>query len=143
MRLLLKQKRIFVIGMIALFLNSCYGQDNNTFSYTQFKEALYYNPSAGEFSDLGNLEMCINRWGMPKYVKSMGTMNFDGSNSKLSAIVFNWSNILVDGKNVEIVFQAIPESGKTIEDVFTNSINPSKAKYLKVKEFRLVPVPKS
>ena len=143
MKLLIKQKRIFLIGMISLLLNSCYGQDSNTFTYSQFKEELYYNPTAGEFSDLGNLEMCINRWGMPKYMKSMGTMDFDGSNSKLNAIVFKWSNISVDGKNVEIVFQAIPGSGKTIEDVFKNSINPSKAKYLKVKEFRLVPVSKS
>ena len=86
--------------------------------------------------------MCINRWGMPEYVKSMGTMNRDGSNSKLNAIVFRWTNIEVDGKNVEIVFEAIPNSGKTIEDVFTNRIDQINAKYLKVKEFMLLSISK-
>ena len=69
-------------------------------------------------------------------------MNQDGSNSRLNAIVFRWSNIEVDGKNVEIVFEAIPDSGKTIEDVFTNRIDRGMSKYLKVKEFSLVPISK-
>lgn len=128
-------------ALTLLFLsNACKNQDENEFTYEQFKETLYYNSSTGEFSDLGNLEMCINRWGLPKYIKSMGTMNMNGSNSKLNAIIFKWSNIKIDGKNVEITFEAIPNSGKTIEDVFTNSINENKAQYLKIKEFRLVPI---
>lgn len=129
--------------MLIFLTNACKSKDGNEFTYEQFKETLYYNNSTGEFSDLGNLEMCINRWGLPKYVKSLGTMNFDGSNEKLNAIIFKWSNIKIDGKNVEITFEAIPDSGKTIEDVFTNSINENKAHYLKVKEFRLVPISSS
>lgn len=137
-----KRALLFFTIVMGFLLSSCNAQTENTFSYSQFKEALYYNDSAGEFSDLGNLDMCINRWGMPKYVKAMGKMEYYSGKSKLDAIVFKWNNVFVDGKNVEIVFEAIPKSGKTIEDVFTNSINPSKAKYLKVKEFRLIPISK-
>ncbi|WP_139855281.1 hypothetical protein [Aequorivita sinensis] len=138
-----KQALLSATATFILLFNSCNEKkDENTFSYEQFKEALYYNSSTGEFADLGNLGMCINRWGMPEYVKSMGTMNQDGSNSRLNAIVFRWSNIEVDEKNVEIVFEAIPDSGKAIEDVFTNRIDRGMAKYLKVKEFSLVPISK-
>ena len=131
---------LIVIALLILSL-SCEKKEN-VFSYREFREALYYSSSNGSFSDLGTLEMCINRWGMPEYVKSMGTMNRDGSNSKLNAIVFRWTNIEVDGKNVEIVFEAIPNSGKTIEDVFTNRIDQINAKYLKVKEFMLLSISK-
>ena len=130
----------FLVFILLFLSNACKSKNENEFTYEQFKETLYYNDSTGEFSDLGNLEMCINRWGLPKYVKSMGTMNFNGNNSKLNAIIFKWSNITIDDKNVEITFEAIPNSGKTIEDVFTNAIDQNKAKYLKVKEFRLVPI---
>ena len=142
-RLLVKQILTISVLLIGFVFNSCKESNENKFSYEQFKDALYYNSSTGEFSDLGNLEMCINRWGIPKYIKSKGTMNRDGSNSRLYAIIFKWSNILVDGKNVEIEFEAIPDSRKTIEDVFTNTIDLNNAKYLKVKEFRLVPISKN
>lgn len=140
MKIKLHIKQILAISvcLIGLLVISCKESNENNFSYEQFKDALYYNSSTGEFSDLGNLEMCINRWGTPEYVKSMGSINLNNGNSRLNSIVFKWSNIEVDEKNVEIVFEAIPDSGKTIEDVFTNSINPNMAKYLKVKEFRLV-----
>lgn len=131
---------ILIFGMITL---SCTEKKENIFSYNQFRDALYYTSETGGFSDLGSLEMCINRWGMPEYVKSMGTIDRNGNNSKLNAIVFLWTNIEVDGKNVEIVFEAIPTSGKTIEDVFTNRIDRMNAKYLKVKEFRLSRILKS
>ncbi|WP_445737005.1 hypothetical protein [Mariniflexile sp.] len=142
-RLIVRQILTITILFFGLILNSCKESNENKFSYEEFKDALYYNNSTGEFSDLGNLEMCINRWKMPKYIKSKGTMNRDGGNSRLYAIIFKWSNIIVDGKNVEIEFEAIPDSGKTIEDVFTNSINLNNSKYLKVKEFRLVPISKT
>lgn len=141
-RLLVKQILTISVLIIGFIFNSCKESNENKFSYEQFKDALYYNSSTGEFSDLGNLEMCINRWGMPEYIKSKGAMNRDFSYS-WHAIIYKWSNIVVDGKNVEIEFEAIPDSGKTIEDVFTNSINLNNAKYLKVKEFRLVPISKN
>ncbi|SDX50538.1 hypothetical protein [Aequorivita viscosa] len=138
-------KYLSLLLIIQLFLLSACNNNKviNEFTYDQFKEALYYNSSTGDFSDLGNLEMCINRWGLPKYVKSIGTMDINGNNSKLNAIIFEWSNINIDGKNVEITFEPIPNSGKSIEDVFTNSINENKARYLKVKEYRLVPISSS
>ncbi|MDP5060698.1 hypothetical protein [Maribacter litoralis] len=138
----IKRATLSLIILITMFVSSCKEKKENVFSYEQFKEALYYNSTTGGFSDLGNLEMCINRWGMPEYVKSMGTMDRNGRNSRLNAIVFRWTNVEVDGKGVEIVFEAIPNSGKTIEDVFTNSINHMTAKYLKVKEFKLSNVSK-
>lgn len=145
MKIRLFRKHILTISILlfGFIFNSCKESNENKFSYEQFKDALYYNSSSGEFSNLGNLEMCINRWNMPKYIKSKGTMNRDGSNSKLHSIIFKWSNILVDGKNVEIEFEAIPDSGKKIEDVFENSIHLNNAKYLKVKEFRLVQILKN
>lgn len=118
-------------------LISCNQKNENEFTYSEFKDALYYNESSGSFSDLGNLEMCINRWGEPKYVKSIGTMNdFYGTNSKLHTIVFKWSNIEVDNKHVEIYFE-MDDSGKTIKDVFNGTINFLNAKHAIVKEFRL------
>lgn len=135
-------KLTFLMIIIGLMLTACDEKSENSFSYEEFKKALYFNGSTGGYSDLGSLDMCINRWGIPEYVKSMGTMNKDGGNSRLNTIVFRWSNIVVDGKNVKIYFEAIPKSGKTIEDVFTNSISLSMAKYLKVKEFRLTPLKK-
>ena len=118
-------------------LISCNQKNENEFTYSEFKEALYYNESSGSFSDLGNLEMCINRWGEPKYVKSIGTMSdLYGTNSKLQTIVFKWSNIEVDNKHVEIYFE-MDDSGKTINDVFNRSIRSLNAKHAIVKEFRL------
>jgi hypothetical protein len=126
--------------LLCLFI-SCQQDNSNKFTYSEFKDALYYNNSEGEFSELGNLEMCINRWGEPKYIKSIGTMDFDGTDSRLHTIVFKWPNITVEGKNVEIYFQMDDGSGKTIEDVYSNRgvISQNNSKYAIVKEFRLTP----
>ena len=107
MKIKLHIKQILAISvcLIGLLVISCKESNENNFSYEQFKDALYYNSSTGEFSDLGNLEMCINRWGTPEYVKSMGSINLNNGNSRLNSIVFKWSNIEVDEKNVEIVFE--------------------------------------
>jgi hypothetical protein len=128
-------KYLFLVNICILF--SCNQKNDNDFTYSEFKEALYYNESLGTFSEQGNLEMCVNRWGQPKYVKSMGTMS-DIYGSKLHTIVFNWPNIKVGGKNVEVHFK-MDNSGKTIEDVYSNrgTISLNNSKNAIVKEFRL------
>ncbi len=129
----------FLFLLLLIITTSCDKKENNNFTYTEFKDALYYNKSSGSFSELGNFEMCVNRWGEPaRWVTSMGTMSDRyGSNSKLNTIVFEWTNIHVNGKNVEIHF--VPDnSGITIEGAFTNnSIHPNYSKHFIVKEFRL------
>ncbi len=129
---------ILIMSLAISFSISCTQKNENEFNYDEFKQALYYNEHQGTFSDLGNLEMCVNRWGTPKYIKTIGTSNRNGFNAKSNTIVFKWENIKVENKSVEIYFK-MDDSGKTIEDVFSvrGTISLNNSKHAIVKEFRL------
>lgn len=86
--------------------------------------------------------MCINRWGNPEYVKSLGTMNLDGSNQRTHTIIFTWPKLIVDGRTVEISFQ-MDSSEFTIEELNRGQNPwPHVAKHAIVKEFRMSGLPK-
>src|SRR5690606_24175548 len=132
-------KVLLISGLVFPFLLSCNEHSDRVFTYNEFREALYYNHSTGNFSELGNYEMCVNRWGEPtKWVRSMGIMNNRSGYLDLHTIIFEWRSVSVDGKSVEIHFSP-DNSGITIEEAFiNNTLHSNFSKHFIVKEFRLV-----